>query len=244
MASSLQLTNHALSVIPSQLAMQHEFSYFKLGCFQPGGPNAWTTCADDVHIVSTEGWVPYFGETLKTIEWARNSSKEPDSDPVFGLIDFTPGVGIAGHSMGGQSSTLAANTACTKQYDIRAVAIHHPATGATLPHGNAGANITVPLAAFTSSGDNTCDAHLTKDIFDAVPPGTPKLYRNLYGSSHLEPVLVPPIENPYLATYTAAWFKIYVNGETQGEYYDLIYGQDETSICQSAEMTECIVVEA
>jgi hypothetical protein len=99
----------------------------------------------------------------------------------------------------------------------------------------------VPFAGFTSTGDNTCDSKLCKDTYDAVPSTTPKIYRNLVGSSHLEPVLVPPIENPYLATYTAAWFKIYLGGESSGEYYDLIYGNDETSLCHSAEMEECIV---
>lgn len=81
--------------------------------------------------MSSDGWAPYFGETLKTIDWARNSSLTDGSDPVFQLINFSPGVGIAGHSMGGQSSTLAANTACTRQFDIRAVALHHPANGKT-----------------------------------------------------------------------------------------------------------------
>jgi dienelactone hydrolase len=102
-----------------------------IGCFKPGGQNKWTECANDVKIVSSDGWAPYFGETLKTIDWTRNSSATEGSDPVFQLIDFSNGVGVAGHSMGGQSSTLAANTACTKQFDIRAVALHHPANGQT-----------------------------------------------------------------------------------------------------------------
>lgn len=102
-----------------------------LGCFKPGGPNKWTQCADDVTLVSSNGWAPYYGETLKTIDWARNLTEQQDSDPVFDLIDLSYGVGIAGHSMGGQSSTIAANQQCTKQYDIRAVALHHPANGQT-----------------------------------------------------------------------------------------------------------------
>jgi hypothetical protein len=47
-------------------------------------------------------------------------------------------------------------------------------------------------------------------------------------------------ENPYLATYSAAWFKIYLNGD-KGSYYDLIYGSGEESICKYAPMAECAV---
>ena len=171
-------------------------------------------------------------------------------------------VGIAGHSMGGQSTAIAANSNCTKQYNVGAAVLHHPATGDTLTvpfnrfasdvnsmnvdvfstqGGNVGSKIGVPLAGFTSSGDTTEDPQKTKDIYEATPTRIPKMYRNLEGWNHLEPTFVPPIENPLLATYSAAWFKIYLLGQTSGEYYDLIYGNSSTSICNSANMTECIV---
>jgi len=38
----------------------------------------------------------------------------------------------------------------------------------------------------------------------------PKTLRNQIGANHLEPVLLPPIEDPRLARYTAAWFSAYV----------------------------------
>lgn len=37
-------------------------------------------------------------------------------------------------------------------------------------------------------------------------------YRDETGWSHLEPVLSPPIENPFLATFTAAWFQVRARG--------------------------------
>ena len=55
--------------------------------------------------------------------------------------------------MGGQASTLASCSACVQQYDIRASVLHHPANG-QLPYGNIGVNISIPTAAFTSSGDS------------------------------------------------------------------------------------------
>jgi dienelactone hydrolase len=214
-----------------------------LGCSKPGGANKWTSCAGLPEVEPAgQGWSEYYGETLKTIEWARNESvsDEGDRDAVFSLIDWSAGVGIAGHSMGGQSTTAAAALACVSAFDIRAAAVHHPASGDTAA-GNLGAAVAVPLAAFTSSGDGVCEAQLTKDIFDATSPAYPKVYRNLAGSSHLEPVLIPPIENPYLATFTAAWFDIYLKGQTSGASFDLIYGGNATSLCNYAEMAECVV---
>ena len=74
----------------------------------------------------------------------------------------------------------------------------------------------------------------------AVPSGLPVALRDLTGSSHLEPVLVPPIENPFLATFTAAWFQVFLNGDT-GAYHDLIFGAGPDSLCRHANMTRCYV---
>ena len=43
------------------------------------------------------------------------------------------------------------------------------------------------------------------------------------------------------ALYTAAWFKIYLN-QDKGEYYDLIFGDGNDSVCKSQEMKECEVL--
>ena len=51
-------------------------------------------------------------------------------------------------------------------------------------------------------------------------------------------MLVPPIENPLLATYTAAWFKVTLNGDT-GFYHDLIFGSGPDSLCKHANMSGC-----
>jgi len=197
------------------------------------GRSRWTECNGLPTVKPAKGWPEYYGETLKTIEWAKNSSGD-----VFALIDWSKGVGISGHSMGGQSTTNAATKACTQAYDIRAAVIHHSANGDT-GHGNIGSNVSIPTASFTSTGDNIWKE--TRDIYEAIPKAAgSKVYRNVVGFSHLEPVLVPPIENPFLATFTAAWFQIYLNGD-KGEYYDLMFGSGATSLCKHAEMKECLV---
>jgi dienelactone hydrolase len=183
-------------------------------------------------------WPAWYGEGLKTIDWARNMTRRGD-DPVFALINWAAGVGLAGHSMGGQAVTLAANDACTRLWDIRAVAVHHPASG-VLPDGNMGVNVSVPIAGFTSSGDTVCPDTWTEDIVRAaLTRGLPVALRDLTGWSHLEPVLSPPIENPLLATFTAAWFKIYLERDS-GFYRDLIFSSTSPdSLCQYADMTRC-----
>jgi hypothetical protein len=58
---------------------------------------------------------------MKAIEWAKNAS----SSHLAGieLIDWAAGVGIAGHSMGGQSTAIAASSECAKAYGIKVGAL-------------------------------------------------------------------------------------------------------------------------
>ena len=154
----------------------------------------YTDCAGGpLPISEFKGWNSYFGEQFKTIEWARNMS----NSSIFNTIDWSVGVGIAGHSMGGQATTQSSHFECVKEWDIRASVIHHAAPCDVFETQNAGSNITnVPLASFTSSGDSCCEES-TKKIYEAAKV-KPKLYRDLKGWSHLEPVLIPPVENPKL----------------------------------------------
>jgi hypothetical protein len=150
--------------------------------------------------------------------------------------------------MGGQASTVSAGAACAAQWDIRAAALIHPAAG-SLPGGsNSGAGMSVPTAAFTSTGDHLCSpasVAATMQAFNASAAGQalPSLYRNVQGWSHLEPVMGAFFENPLLATFTAAWFKVFLNKEAKGsEYYDLIFSGSPDSICRAEAMEECYVL--
>jgi pimeloyl-ACP methyl ester carboxylesterase len=153
---------------------------------------------------------------------------------------------LCGHSMGGQASTISAGAACAAQWDIRAAALIHPAAG-DLPGGsNSGAGMSVPTAAFTSTGDHLCSpasVAATMQAFNASAAGQtlPSLYRNVQGWSHLEPVMGVFFENPLLSTYTAAWFKIMLNKDA-GVYRDLIYGGGPDSVCHSEPMVSCYAV--
>jgi len=205
------------------------------GCTDASLGAPWTDCAGTPNITDSLGdqWGPFYGEALKTIDWARNmSSGGGSADPVFGLIDWSAGVAIAGHSMGGQAAAQAATRACASRWDIRAAALQHAADDVS----GLGANLTVPVIGFTSSGDPS--ANKTEAIMNATRPSLPVAMRNEIGWSHLEPLLAPPVENPLLATYTAAWFKVFINKDT-GTFRELIYGSGADSLCQHAPMAAC-----
>ena len=51
-------------------------------------------------------------------------------------------------------------------------------------------------------------------------------------------MLLPPIENPLLATFSAAWFKVFLNKDT-GFYHDLVFGEGPDSLCKYAKMVDC-----
>jgi len=199
----------------------------------------YTDCAG-LPPVAPAGWASYYGEQLKSIEWARNQSVLGDG--IFAMLDVDAGVAIAGHSMGGQATTLSSHFACAEKYNIKVAALHHSANGATAI-GNVGVNVSVPLAGFGSTGDAGCTAE-TKAILDASTK-YPKLFRDEVGWSHLEPLSVPIIAkyNPPLGLMTAAWFKIHLSGD-KGVYHDLIYGSAPDSLCKYAKMQECHVDDA
>ena len=194
---------------------------FLQGCHDARNSSRWTACGGLLPLEPVgKGWDSYYSEAYKIIDWARNMS-ESSGDAVFKLIDFDAGAGVVGHSMGGQGAAMAGGAACTEQWGVKTVVLHHPAMG-TVPWGNIGSNISVPVAAFTTAGDGIWPE--TRDIMSAFfsrGDGQAYVYRDEVGWSHLEPVLWPPIENPFLATFTAAWLKVILNGD-RAAYYDLV----------------------
>eukprot|EP00663_Eupelagonemidae_sp_cell21sb_P012643 gene12643-biopygen6983 len=89
-----------------------------------------------------------------------------------------------------------------------------------------------------------------------VSSAHPKVYRNQIGFEHEEPMCGPgdgspqvypcPFKyNPYIAFYTAAWFKVYLHGGRDvSAWHDLIYNENNpASLCKYADMKECILAE-
>lgn len=197
----------------------------------------WTDCNKEVvhsHNPLFPLWDTWFGEQLRAIEFAQNQSKT--SDPIFAMMDSAAGVGIAGHSMGGQATSWAAHENCTSHWNIKAAAVHHGVTATN------NTKIGVPLAAFGGTLDSWI-SQMTKDMF-VKSPVYPKMWRYITGASstHLEPVLLPPLENPLLATYTAAWFKVFLGQDPDNYWSSMLFNKSNANyLCNSQKMKECIV---
>jgi hypothetical protein len=204
----------------------------------------WTSCGGLPPLAPLGmGWDAYYAEAFKIIDWARNATVAGDSDPFFSMIDWDAGVGVVGHSMGGQGAAQAATGTCPQQWGVRAAVLHHPANG-QLPWGNIGENMSIPVAGYTSSGDSIWPE--TQAIMNAFnKSGLPAAYRNEEGWSHLEPILWPPCENPLLATYTVAWLKAFLKGQDpDGAWKRLVFGSptDQSTLCGHAKMAQCYAV--
>jgi len=69
------------------------------GCSSPTKGAPFTDCAGLPPLGPDPTWNAWYGEGLKTIEWARNMTNGGSSDPIFTQINWQIGVGFSGHSM-------------------------------------------------------------------------------------------------------------------------------------------------
>lgn len=194
----------------------------------------WADCNPDSKWAVIPGFRTWFGEQLRAIEWAQNQTKAGDS--IFEMLDMNSGVGVAGHSMGGQATAYSAHENCTSKWNIKAAAVHHGVTAVT------NHNIGVPLAGFGGVLDEWI-SDMTKEMFEQSPV-YPKLWRDIRGlsSTHLEPLLEAPLLNPLLGTYTAAWLKIHLRQDPDKYWHGLIFDESNADyLCNSQSMQECIV---
>jgi len=188
-------------------------------------------CADDrVNLPGDPpGFGQYYKQQLKTIEWARNILS-----PVHSLIDFSKGVGIAGHSMGGQATqfssayvSAAMQAEAERQlaeYDLQAAVLHHPYT-----HNFPGPAI--PALIMTGSADWLATPAMSESIYDAQNMST-KAFVNKRGTGH-HAVDVLAFD-PLYPQYTVAWFKLYLDKTPQSltvDWEELIFGSGRYSMC-------------
>jgi hypothetical protein len=82
-------------------------------------------CADDKASLPDDplGFAHYYMQQLKAIDWAKTVP-----DDVFKTVNFTAGVGIAGHSMGGQATVFSASYQNASDHGIKAAVMHHAFT--------------------------------------------------------------------------------------------------------------------
>jgi dienelactone hydrolase len=127
------------------------------------------------------GWSTYYLEQLKMFEWAKNQTTAGVDPSIFNLIDWDAGVGIVGHSMGGQATVRSAAQQYVDAYNIKAAVLHHPEVD------KGGAKMVVPTAAFTGTADGICPPAEAHTIWDPSKSPASRRYATacaLSGSLH------------------------------------------------------------
>lgn len=171
-----------------------------------------------------------YKEQLKVIDWAKKQS-----DDVFSTVNFDTGIGISGHSMGGQA-TMRSSGAAGQGHGIKAAVMHH---AYSIGADNAPL---VPFAAFTGSGDVIATPGQTQAFYKLAASDLPRAYINKAGATHFE----PNFDAKNLGIYSAAWFKNFLDETPQADgndYHEMIFGSGPTSVCNGGDggMTACEV---
>ena len=179
---------------------------------------------------------PFFGNFYKqhfaAIEWAKNMS----SEAPFDMINWDAGVGIAGHSMGGQGTLFASSYDNASNYDIRAAVMHH-AYSHEYPAPS------IPFLAFTGTKDDTAPPVMAESFFNAPGAYPTRGLVNRENTNHHE----PDIEsyNDLLPQFTVAWLKLYLNDKNTKDFdfHSMIYGNGTDSLCcgGDGDMKECVI---
>ena len=200
-------------------------------------------CIDDPSSLSLDpsGFAHYYKQQLLSVDYFLGSAGDPASSFPFSLIDASVGAGVAGHSMGGQSTVFSASYGNATAHDIRAASMHHAYT-----HQTPGP--TVPFLAFTGESDNIAWPFMTSWFSDAADERLPRGLVNKWDAGHFEPeddwIWGVSTYNPLFSQYTAAWFKLYLEGKKTEfgiDFDNMIYGTGEDSVCggQDGAMAEC-----
>ena len=201
-------------------------------------------CFDD--CVSLRYDPPCFGnyylKQLDAIDWSKEcaSGNTACAEP-FKHVDFSAGVGIAGHSMGGQATLFSSSEGNATAYDIRAAVMHHAYTH-TFPAP------TVPFLDFTGDEDTTAPVDtMAIPLYEAADGSN--LNRGLVDKTyagHHQPDILSVDRNgiELLAQYSAAWFKLYLDKTPTADgidYYAMIYGLDSGGMCSGGDgvLTTC-----
>ena len=185
----------------------------------------------------------FYKQQLLALEWAKNESSSAGTGTahdLLSIVNHTLGYGVAGHSMGGQATLFSSSFGNASANHIKAAVMQHAFSNSQYP------TPTVPFLAFTGTDDDLAPASMAHKFFDkAVKAGSPaqRGLVNKVGAGHLEPIFW---NNEKLPKFTAAWFKLYLEGvQSQDgfDYVSMIYGTDGTSLCSGGDgkMSECVV---
>lgn len=187
------------------------------------------------------GFGKYFEEQLEVIDWAKEQAEKE-----FSMVNFAMGIGIAGHSMGGQATIFTSSSSeHVKSRNIKAAVMHHAYT-----HSYPAP--VVPFLAFTATGDYIATPDMTSAMYYAEGANPNRGFVNKMDSEHLEVITDSSLYQD-LAAYSAAWFKLFLDETPHDKpqadgvnYMEMIYGEGENSLCSGGygDMAQCSVCKA
>ena len=181
----------------------------------------------------------YPRQQTNVIDWA----KEQADDEIFQGVDFSGGVGIFGHSMGGRAALQNAAEPRAAAHDIRAAVMLHAFTPTDM------AVPAIPFLAFTGTNDTTAEPWMTLRWYDKVRSG-PRGLVNRVGAGHQEPSNWEgwaPFDrfNPKMAQYVVGWFRLFLDRDADDgvDWRALVAGEGALSLCHGGDgaMARCEV---
>jgi len=166
------------------------------------------------------GHETYHQEQLNLIEWASEESRDEDIFNILESVDRENGYGVYGHSRGAMAIVTASPK--FKDYNVNAAVLLQACGIEPLDVYESNA----PLAVFTGSEDKACRGDTYYE-----QASSPKAFASVVGADHYEPCCYNM--SPRYNAYIAAWFKIWIgqNSEDPDHFYELIYGDEQSSLC-------------
>ena len=120
----------------------------------------------------------YYEHQLKVIEFARGEASKGVAP--FASLNFSGGVGIAGHSMGGEATLFSSEASHASAYNISAAVMLHAYT-----HVHPAPS--VPFLAFTGTTDTTAAMSMSEKFYAAASPTLPRGLVEKINATHQEP---------------------------------------------------------
>jgi hypothetical protein len=230
--------------IPAYNDLLHSMASF--GYIIGGTHQCSVGCFDDCNSLKHDPpcFGNYYKKQLGVIDWAKDCAAGiGDCAEPFERVDWSAGVGIAGHSMGGQATLFSSSDGNPEKYDIRAAVMHH-AFSHSFPAP------TIPFLDFTGEEDTVAPAD-TMGIPLYESANGSGLHRGLVDKTmagHHEPDITCMDRNgiKLLAQFSAAWFKLYLDKTPEDfglDFQSMIYGSGSDGVCSGGdgEMTQCTI---
>jgi len=201
-----------------------------MGCSPPKNSSSEVEAAGAC-LPWTDGpqWTSFVHENTRAISYAQKNT----AADWAAIIDWKSGLGVAGHSMGGEVVAQMGSSTFAQKYNVKGVVCEHCQMCV-----KTGDIIETPALFMTGTGDFEVVPAQVKSAYTADTTKG-KSYRNDKGRGHTEMLNLLVPYNSAVASHAAAFFKVHINGD-KGTFYNQVYGNGTDSFCNYEDMYECM----